>query len=263
MDVCSRFVWLRPISCKTSATVANHMSSLYLEIGCPKVLQHDRGQEFAGAVDILMDKLHVKVIRSSVYHPQSQGKIERMHQELKKQMMYDLTKLKKQVWTGCVISLNIQQSWMMTTKGNSAGKHLLRYISEEKRILRPAFRRQKIPERNWYKGTAYFIQQKVMFLTSNTRAKIYDLLFLTQCGIAISRWCLKYYELCLPRFMRWATRCLSDTAMIGTKWQSVTTYPPALFSHVAMNYIGTKSNSPRRTVKRIRWNCFLLPTSRA
>ena len=73
------------------------MSSLYLEIGCPKVLQHDRWQEFAGAVDILMDKLHVKVIRSSAYHPQSQGKIERMHQELKKQMMYDLTKLKKQV----------------------------------------------------------------------------------------------------------------------------------------------------------------------
>ena len=95
MDAFSRFVWLRPISFKTSATVANHLSSLYLEIGCPKVLQHDREQEFAGAVDIFMDKLHVKVIRSSAYHPQSQGKIERMHQELKKQMMYNLTKLKK------------------------------------------------------------------------------------------------------------------------------------------------------------------------
>ena len=97
MDVFSRFVWSRPITCKTSATVANHLSSLYLEIGCPKVLQHDRGQEFAGAVDIFMDKLHVKVIRSSAYNPQSQGKIERMHQELKKQMMYELTELKKQV----------------------------------------------------------------------------------------------------------------------------------------------------------------------
>ena len=52
MDVFSRFVWSRPISCKTVATVANHLSSLCLEIGCPKVLQHDRGKEFAGAVDI-------------------------------------------------------------------------------------------------------------------------------------------------------------------------------------------------------------------
>ncbi len=52
MDVFSRFVWSRPISCRTGATVANHLSSLYLEIGCPKVLQHDRGQEFADAVDI-------------------------------------------------------------------------------------------------------------------------------------------------------------------------------------------------------------------
>ena len=95
MDVFSRFVWLRPISCKTSATVANHLSSLYLKIGCPKVIQHDWGQEFAGAVDILMDKLHVKVIGSSAYQPQSQGKIERMRQELKNQMMYDLTRLKK------------------------------------------------------------------------------------------------------------------------------------------------------------------------
>ena len=67
------------------------MIRLYEEVGCPRILQHDRGQEFAGAVDKLMRKLKVHVIRSSAYHPQSQGKIERMHRELKKKN--DLTRI--------------------------------------------------------------------------------------------------------------------------------------------------------------------------
>ena len=68
------------------------MIRLYEEVGCPRILQHDRGQEFAGAVDKLMRKLNVRVIRSSAYHPQSQVKIERMHRELKKKY-YDLTRI--------------------------------------------------------------------------------------------------------------------------------------------------------------------------
>ena len=89
----SRYVWLRPLSGKKSADIAEHMIRLYEEVGCPRILQHDRGQEFAGAADKLMRKLEVRVIRSSAYHPQSQGKIERMHQEPKKKMYYDLTRI--------------------------------------------------------------------------------------------------------------------------------------------------------------------------
>ena len=77
-----------------SADIAEHMIRLYEEVGCPRILQHDRGQEFAGAVDKLMRKLKVHVVRSSAYHPQSQGKIERMHRELKKKMYYDLTRIR-------------------------------------------------------------------------------------------------------------------------------------------------------------------------
>lgn len=43
----------------------------------------------------LMDSLQVKIIQSSPYHPQSQGKVERSHRLLRKKIMYDLVQYQK------------------------------------------------------------------------------------------------------------------------------------------------------------------------
>ena len=83
-DVFSRFVWLRPLQGKSSSEVAKELEAIYKEHGPPGVLQHDQGTEFKGHVKKLMEKLSVKVIQISPYHPQSQGKIESLHRQLKR-----------------------------------------------------------------------------------------------------------------------------------------------------------------------------------
>ena len=70
------------------------LQELYCEVGPPKVLQCDNGGEFKQAVEQLCRKLEVKIIRSSPYHPQSQGKVERSHRTLRKKIMYDLGHVK-------------------------------------------------------------------------------------------------------------------------------------------------------------------------
>lgn len=74
MDVFSRFIWLRPLSSKTSKAVAADLKALYMENSPPIVLQSDQGPEFKGAVKGLCRKLKVKMVHSRPYHPQSQGK---------------------------------------------------------------------------------------------------------------------------------------------------------------------------------------------
>lgn len=90
MDIFSRFVWLRAIPSKSADIITHHLSLIFTEFGKPKIIQHDRGREFDGEVKRLLRKLDIKNILSRPYHPQSQGKIERMHKTLKQKIAYDL-----------------------------------------------------------------------------------------------------------------------------------------------------------------------------
>ena len=75
--------------------MAKELEELYSEVGPPNVLQCDNGGEFKKAVEHFCRKLKVKIIRSSQYHPQSQGKVERSHRTLCKKIMYDLGDMSK------------------------------------------------------------------------------------------------------------------------------------------------------------------------
>lgn len=90
MDIFSRFVWLRAIPSKSAKVVTKELNLIFAVFGMPKIIQHDRGREFDGEFKHLMRKLNIKDIKSRPYHPQSQGKIERMHKSLKRKIAYDL-----------------------------------------------------------------------------------------------------------------------------------------------------------------------------
>lgn len=50
MDVFSRYRWLVPLEGKKSRSIAIALYNIYREHGLPRVLQHDQGREFDGAV---------------------------------------------------------------------------------------------------------------------------------------------------------------------------------------------------------------------
>ena len=56
----------------------------------PEIIQCDQGTEFKGQVTKLLRRRKVKVIRSSAYHPQSQGKCERSHRDVRKKIHYKM-----------------------------------------------------------------------------------------------------------------------------------------------------------------------------
>ena len=90
-DVFSCFLWLRALLSKASKEVASALAELYMEVGPPKVLQADNGGEFKRAVQKLCEKLAVKIVSGSPYHPQSQGiRVERSHRALRKKISFDM-----------------------------------------------------------------------------------------------------------------------------------------------------------------------------
>ena len=53
-------------------------------VGFPKSVQSDKGSNFmSGIFQQVMHELGIKRYRSSAYHPESQGALERFHQTLK------------------------------------------------------------------------------------------------------------------------------------------------------------------------------------
>ncbi|KAL9957913.1 hypothetical protein ACROYT_G034868 [Oculina patagonica] len=94
MDVFSRYHWLIPLEGKSSKPIATALSEIYIQHGPPKVIQHDQGSEFKGAVKKLCKKLRINVVKGRPYHPQSQGKVERAHRSFRKKLMYDLLTMK-------------------------------------------------------------------------------------------------------------------------------------------------------------------------
>jgi hypothetical protein len=74
----SRFVWIRPLQTKSADDVANELYPIFMEYGPPRILQSDQGGEFKSVVNTLCKMLNVKVIHSSAYNPQAQGKVRQL-----------------------------------------------------------------------------------------------------------------------------------------------------------------------------------------
>ena len=84
MDMSSRFPEAIPLRNITAKTVVEALVQFFTRYGLPKEVQSDQGSNFmSGLFQEVMYRLGVKQLKSSAYHPQSQGALERYHQTLK------------------------------------------------------------------------------------------------------------------------------------------------------------------------------------
>ena len=76
--------------------MAKHLAEIFDHFGEPNIIQSDQGSKFKKHVSELCRKKGIKRICSRPYHPQSQGKVERLHSQLRKKINYEKIQKEKQ-----------------------------------------------------------------------------------------------------------------------------------------------------------------------
>ena len=74
VDICTRFVFLKPLPNKESNMVAKTLFDIFTMIGFPKILQSHNGKEFANTIlHIMSDEFGMKHRFTTPYHPHGNG----------------------------------------------------------------------------------------------------------------------------------------------------------------------------------------------
>ena len=85
MCASTRFPEAVPLRNITTKTVVQALTKFFTLVGLPKSIQSDQGSNFmSGIFQQVMHELQIKQYKSTAYHPESQGALERFHQTLKK-----------------------------------------------------------------------------------------------------------------------------------------------------------------------------------
>ena len=84
MDVSTRFPEVVSLKRITAKNVVEALVQFFTRYGLAKEVQSDQGSNFmSGIFRQLLKQLEIKQLRSSAYHPESQGALKRYHQTLK------------------------------------------------------------------------------------------------------------------------------------------------------------------------------------
>ena len=84
MCTSTRFPEAIPLRNIKTKSIVKALIKFFTFVGLPKSVQSDQGSNFiSGIFQQVMHKLGIKQYRSSAYHPESQGALERFHQTLK------------------------------------------------------------------------------------------------------------------------------------------------------------------------------------
>jgi len=82
--VSTRFPEAIPLRNIKATNIVKDLTKFFTLIGLPKSIQSDQGSNFmSGLFQQVMHQLGIKQYKSSTYHPESQGTLERFHQTLK------------------------------------------------------------------------------------------------------------------------------------------------------------------------------------
>ncbi len=91
----TRYPAAYPLRTISARSVVKALSQFISVFGVPKIIQSDQGSNFTSRLfEQVLKQLQVRHQKSSVYHPQSQGALERFHQHLKSLIRAYCTELK-------------------------------------------------------------------------------------------------------------------------------------------------------------------------
>ncbi|KAL0860130.1 hypothetical protein ABMA27_010437 [Loxostege sticticalis] len=111
-DHLTKLCFLRPLNSKQAKEVAIEMLKIFLEVGCPHILQNDNGREFTASV---LKEIVSLWPACKPRYPQSQGSIERSNQDIKNMIRAWMTDSKSTNWSiGCYF-VQIQNSGLSST----------------------------------------------------------------------------------------------------------------------------------------------------
>ena len=78
VDICTRFVFLRPLRNKDAVTVAKKLFKMFCQVGFPRVIQSDNGTEFVNStMKALTTAAAMEHRMITAYHPRANGTSER------------------------------------------------------------------------------------------------------------------------------------------------------------------------------------------
>ncbi len=98
MELSSGFPFAIPLKTYTSEETANVILSIISLLGAPLQILSDQGSNFLSTtLSHLKHKFHISTIKTSPYHPQSNGRLERFHATLKTMLSKAISE--KQEWT--------------------------------------------------------------------------------------------------------------------------------------------------------------------
>ena len=84
MDLATHFVYAFPMKGYSANETALNLLKIIRDMGPPSQILTDQGQNFmSGVIKQITDKFAIARIRTSPYHPQSNGTLERFHSTLK------------------------------------------------------------------------------------------------------------------------------------------------------------------------------------
>ena len=85
--MCTRWVAFFPLKTKYSAEVISVLSRFWFHLhGLPEIVLSDRGKEFLRVVTAVCEVLQIHHIKTTPYHPQSNGLCESQHKTLTREL---------------------------------------------------------------------------------------------------------------------------------------------------------------------------------
>jgi transposase InsO family protein len=99
VDVCTRFVFLRPLPNKCAESVGSALFKVFCDIGFPKIIQSDNGKEFVNKLtQAICKESHIDHRLITPYHPRANGLAER-NVKIAKESIYKLINGREQDWS--------------------------------------------------------------------------------------------------------------------------------------------------------------------